>query len=64
VEASVIRMAPSRRAGRDDFEHNIKFSSIETGLQEKIVRYIFDKHRLDSQLRQGKDAEAQEKSAG
>jgi hypothetical protein len=52
VEALVIRMAPSRRNGREDFEHNIKFSGIETALQEKIVRYIFDKHRLDTQTRQ------------
>lgn len=52
IEATVIRMAPSRKNGREDFEHNIKFSGIDTGLQEKIVRYIFDKHRLDSQTRQ------------
>lgn len=58
IEATVIRMAPSRRNGREDFEHNIKFSGIETTLQEKIVRYIFDKHRLDSQTRQNRDGEA------
>jgi PilZ domain len=52
IEATVIRMAPSRKNGREDFEHNVKFSGIETSLQEKIVRYIFDKHRLDTQTRQ------------
>jgi len=63
IEATVIRMAPSRKNGREDFEHNIKFSVIETTLQEKIVRYIFDKHRLDSQTRQGKQNEPSGASA-
>lgn len=58
IEAMVIRMAPSRKNGREDFEHNIKFSGIETTLQEKIVRYIFDKHRLDSQTRQTRNSGA------
>ena len=38
-------------AGREDFEHNLKFLSMETAFQEKIVRYVFEKQRIDSHLR-------------
>lgn len=51
VEAEVMRMVTVARAGREDFEHNLKFQSMETAFQEKIVRYVFEKQRLDSSLR-------------
>lgn len=49
VQSAVMRMAVVARAGREDFEHNLKFISMETAFQEKIVRYIFEKQRLDFQ---------------
>ena len=57
ILSEVIRMATSRRSGREDFEHNIKFTGIDTLIQEKIVRYIFEKQRLDNQTRGAREAE-------
>jgi hypothetical protein len=49
VQSAVMRMVAFERAGREDFEHNLKFISMETANQEKIVRYVFEKQRLDYQ---------------
>ena len=51
VQTEVMRMIPVARAGREDYEHNLKFMSMETAFQEKIVRYVFEKQRIDSQMR-------------
>lgn len=51
VESEVMRMMTVVRSSREDFEHNLKFKAMETAFQEKIVRYVFEKQRLDSQLR-------------
>jgi len=44
-------MVSSVKANREDFEHNLKFTEMETAFQEKIVRYVFEKQRIDSQMR-------------
>jgi hypothetical protein len=49
VQSAVMRMIAVSRAGREDFEHNLKFTAMETASQEKIVRYVFEKQRLDFQ---------------
>ncbi|MBW8888681.1 MAG: PilZ domain-containing protein [Fibrobacteres bacterium] len=51
VRCEVMRMTSVVRANREDFEHNLKFTEMETAFQEKIVRYVFEKQRIDSQLR-------------
>lgn len=51
VQSEVMRMMPVARSGREDYEHNLKFTSMDTAFQEKIVRYVFEKQRIDSQLR-------------
>jgi hypothetical protein len=51
VRCEVMRMISVIRANREDFEHNLKFSDMETAFQEKIVRYVFEKQRIDSQMR-------------
>jgi c-di-GMP-binding flagellar brake protein YcgR len=51
VETEVMRMTPVARAGREDLEHTLTFQSMETAFQEKIVRYVFEKQRIDSHLR-------------
>jgi len=37
---------------QDVYIHRLKFNEIETALQEKIVRFVFEKNRIDSQFRQ------------
>ena len=51
VRCEVMRMTSVLRANREDFEHNLKFTDMETAFQEKIVRYVFEKQRIDSQMR-------------
>jgi hypothetical protein len=51
VRCEVMRMVSSVKANREDFEHNLKFTEMETAFQEKIVRYVFEKQRIDSQMR-------------
>jgi c-di-GMP-binding flagellar brake protein YcgR len=51
VQTSVMRMTSVVRSNREDFEHNLKFMTVETAAQEKIVRYVFEKQRIDSQMR-------------
>lgn len=51
IRSEVMRMSAVARAGREDYEHNLKFLAIETASQEKIVRYVFEKQRIDSQTR-------------
>ncbi len=51
VECEVMRLVSVQKNGRDWIEHNFKFKPMETVQQEKIVRYVFEKQRLDSQTR-------------
>lgn len=51
VQCEVMRMTPVIKGTREDFEHNLKFTGMETAAQEKIVRYVFEKQRIDSQMR-------------
>ncbi|MEO7424241.1 MAG: PilZ domain-containing protein [Fibrobacteria bacterium] len=51
VQSEVMRMISVIKGTREDFEHNLKFMNMETAAQEKIVRYVFEKQRLDSQMR-------------
>jgi hypothetical protein len=51
VRCEVMRMVSVVKGNREDFEHNLKFTDMETAFQEKIVRYVFEKQRIDSQLR-------------
>lgn len=51
VHSEVMRMTSTIKGNREDFEHNLKFMSMETAAQEKIVRYVFEKQRIDSQMR-------------
>ena len=51
VHSEVMRMTSTLKGNREDFEHNLKFMSMETAAQEKIVRYVFEKQRIDSQMR-------------
>ena len=51
VHSLVMRMTSVVRSSREDYEHNLKFINMETAYQEKIVRYVFEKQRIDSQLR-------------
>jgi c-di-GMP-binding flagellar brake protein YcgR len=51
VKCEVMRMTSVVKANREDFEHNLKFMDMETAAQEKIVRYVFEKQRIDSQMR-------------
>ncbi|MDQ3000665.1 MAG: PilZ domain-containing protein [Fibrobacterota bacterium] len=51
VQSEVMRMVSVLKGTREDFEHNLKFMTIETAAQEKVVRYVFEKQRIDSQMR-------------
>ncbi len=51
VQTEVMRMVSVIKGNREDFEHNLKFMHMETAAQEKIVRYVFEKQRIDSQMR-------------
>jgi hypothetical protein len=51
VHSEVMRMTSTLKGNREDFEHNLKFMSMDTAAQEKIVRYVFEKQRIDSQMR-------------
>ena len=51
VHTEVMRMVSVIKGTREDFEHNLKFMQMETAAQEKIVRYVFEKQRIDSQMR-------------
>ncbi len=46
VRAEVMRMAVLQKNGREDFEHHLKFTGLETAQQESIIRYVFEKQRL------------------
>ena len=51
IQTEVMRMISVIRSSREDFEHNLRFLTVETASQEKIVRYVFEKQRIDSQMR-------------
>ena len=51
MQSEVMRLTAVQKNGREDYEHNLKFLTMETAFQEKIVRYVFEKQRLDSQMR-------------
>ena len=51
VQTEVMRMVSVIKGNREDFEHNLKFMTMETTAQEKVVRYVFEKQRIDSQMR-------------
>jgi hypothetical protein len=51
VHTEVMRMVSVIKGNREDFEHNLKFMTMETTAQEKVVRYVFEKQRIDSQMR-------------
>jgi PilZ domain-containing protein len=51
VQTEVMRMVSVIKGNREDFEHNLKFMVMETTAQEKVVRYVFEKQRIDSQMR-------------
>ena len=51
VQSEVMRMVSVLKGNREDFEHNLKFMTMETIAQEKVVRYVFEKQRIDSQMR-------------
>jgi hypothetical protein len=51
VHTEVMRMVSVVKGNREDFEHNLKFMTMETTAQEKVVRYVFEKQRIDSQMR-------------
>lgn len=51
VRTEIMRLSALVRGGREVFEHNLKFLDLDTPLQERIVRYVFEKQRNDSQLR-------------
>lgn len=51
VQTEVMRMVSVVKGNREDFEHNLKFMTMETTAQEKVVRYVFEKQRIDSQMR-------------
>jgi hypothetical protein len=51
IHSEVMRMVSVVKGTREDFEHNFKFMTMETANQEKVVRYVFEKQRIDSQMR-------------
>ena len=52
VQASVINYNALDKNNAKTFIHRLKFIDIDTPLQEKIVRFVFEKNRMDSQFRQ------------
>ena len=52
VKSEVINFSLPKKQNEDKYIHRLKFSEIETSLQEKIVRFVFEKNRMDSQFRQ------------
>jgi len=52
VRSEIINHNILKTNDTEFFIHRLKFSDIETSLQEKIVRFVIDKNKMDSQFRQ------------
>jgi c-di-GMP-binding flagellar brake protein YcgR len=52
VQSEVLGYNTVKMNESEVFIHRLKFHEIETDVQEKIVRFVFEKNRLDSQFRQ------------
>ena len=50
IQADILSI---HEAGNQEkvFVHRLKFNEIETAVQEKVVRFVFEKSRMDSQFR-------------
>ncbi|MBF0430280.1 MAG: PilZ domain-containing protein [Fibrobacteria bacterium] len=51
AQAVVLSSNPVKKGVDDAFIHRLKFSDMEVQLQEKIIRFVFEKNRMDSQFR-------------
>ena len=51
MHSEVISSNSGQGAGKRVYIHRLKFNNIETAVQEKIVRFVFEKNRVDSQFR-------------
>ncbi len=51
IEGLIIRVGDKPEGTDDTFQHSLKFIDLETHLQEKIVRYVFEVQRKESQWR-------------
>ncbi|MFC1584367.1 PilZ domain-containing protein [Fibrobacterota bacterium] len=51
ILSEVINYDALKKNDANVFIHRLKFCEIETATQEKIVRFVFEKNRMDSQFR-------------
>ena len=51
MHSEVLSSSPGASGGAPQFIHRLKFNEIETSIQEKIVRFVFEKNRMESQFR-------------
>lgn len=51
VRADILSYSTQDSGERAQYIHRTKFQDLDTGLQERIVRFVFEKNRVDNQLR-------------
>ncbi|MGL1937178.1 MAG: PilZ domain-containing protein [Fibrobacterales bacterium] len=51
IEGHIIRVSDKPDGADETFQHSLKFIDLESQLQEKIVRYVFEVQRKESQWR-------------
>ena len=51
IDVEVIRVSPLKMGQDELFQHSVSFKDIQKPLQEKIVRFVFEKQRQEAQWR-------------
>ena len=51
IDVEVIRVSPQKLGQDELFQHSVSFKDIQKPLQEKIVRFVFEKQRQEAQWR-------------
>jgi len=51
IKAEILFQGVYENAGKQHYIHRTKFFNLDTNLQERIVRFIFEKNRNENQLR-------------
>lgn len=51
VESLVIRVSPTPMGKDDLYQHSLEFEHMESQVRERIIRFVFDKQRQDTQWR-------------
>jgi len=51
MEVEIIRVAPLKNSEEPMFQHSVSFKDVQKPIQERIVRFVFEKQRQEAQWR-------------